>query len=66
MYELPESFIREFKDKVDWIEVFRCQKHISDNFINEFRNKINQEMVEYESTLKRMSNEAFLILLLQN
>lgn len=36
---LSEDFIREFKDKVDWMAVCRYQK-LSEDFIREFQDKI--------------------------
>ncbi len=37
--KLSESFIREFKDKIDWFIISRFQK-LSENFIKEFQDKI--------------------------
>ena len=36
---LSEDFIREFKDKVDWIKMSEHKK-ISGSFIREFQNKV--------------------------
>ena len=36
---LSEDFIREFKDKVDWIKISEHKK-ISGSFIREFQNKV--------------------------
>ena len=38
--ELPEDFIREFKDKVDWCWISIYQK-LSENFIREFKDKVD-------------------------
>ena len=35
-----ENFIREFQDKVDWIEISYNQK-LSENFIREFQDKVD-------------------------
>lgn len=37
---LPESFIREFKNEVDWYWISKYQK-LSENFIREFQDKID-------------------------
>jgi hypothetical protein len=39
--QLTEDFIREFQDKVNWTYILSKQKNISENFKNEFYNKLN-------------------------
>ena len=38
--ELPEDFIREFQDKVNW-ECISCEQYLSEEFVCEFRNRVD-------------------------
>ena len=48
---LSEDFIREFKKKVYWLYISKCQR-LSENFIREFKDKVNWT---YISSYQRLS-----------
>jgi len=39
---LSEEFIREFKDLLNWKNIFTYQQNLSEEFIQEFKNKIEE------------------------
>lgn len=48
--ELTEDFIREFKDKVDWHNISKCQT-LSEDFIREFQNKVEWKNISFNQKL---------------
>jgi len=49
---LPEDFIREFQDILDWQKISRYQ-HLSEDFIREFKNKIDWQIICYSQYLSK-------------
>ena len=46
--KLPEDFIREFQDELNWIYISKCQK-LSEDFIREFKDRVDWEFIsEYQ------------------
>ena len=50
--KLSEDFIREFKDKVNWVYISQYQK-LSEDFIREFKGKINWYCIDQYQKLSK-------------
>jgi hypothetical protein len=73
--KLSEDFIREFKDRVDWYYISKCQK-LSESFIREFQDKVDwdnilvyqklfeefkKEFINRISEIKKVGNPTFFL-----
>ena len=48
--ELPENFIREFSDKLDWVRISKYQQ-LTEDFIREFHNKVDWKYISIHQEL---------------